>query len=385
MELLLIVIGVLIAWGAISWVSDNVRRANLYDQLKPRLDKVESRENQLKNDQEAWKKKVETEKAELELLAKEKSKGFPWLAKAYADYYQLQNMKVASWLETKSHPAQKAAETVREISYAKRESDKLWKTLKYQLDYYETLFPWLSDFKEDDIDDVIRQATENKFNIESDNDNEGNDPAKRWLTEAEYKSLSSEEKYQRALDRYWVRKKTRWEIGKDYERFVGYQYESQGWQVQYQGIVEGFSDLGRDLIAIRGNEVQVVQCKYWSREKTIHEKHIFQLYGTSVAYQLDNPKKKARAVFVTSTVLSDKAKHFADFLNISYRELKPLQQYPCIKCNISRKDGAKIYHLPFDQQYDTAVIELNRGEAYVATVSEAESLGYRRAFRWRGT
>ena len=145
MELLLIVIGVLIAWGAISWVSDNVRRANLYDQLKPRLDKVESRENQLKNDQEAWKKKVETEKAELELLAKEKSKGFPWLAKAYADYYQLQNMKVASWLETKSHPAQKAAETVREISYAKRESDKLWKTLKYQLDYYETLFPWLSD------------------------------------------------------------------------------------------------------------------------------------------------------------------------------------------------------------------------------------------------
>lgn len=383
MELFLLIIGLLISWIAINWISDNVRRANLYDQLKPRLDNLVNQELQLKVSQEKWGKKFEKEKGELEVLAEEKSKGFPWLAKAYADYYQLQNMKVASLLETKSHPALKAAETVKEISRAKHESDKLWRTLKYQIEYYETLFPWLIDFKEDDIDDVIRQATEGKYSNDSDFEH-GEDPAKRWLTDSEFKNLSNAKKYQRALDRYWSRKKTRWEIGKDYERFIGYQYESQGWQVLYQGIVEGFADLGRDLIAVRGNEVQVVQCKYWSREKTIHEKHIFQLYGTSVAYQLDNPQKKVRAVFVTSTTLSEKAKHFADFLNISYREQKPLQPYPCIKCNISKKDEKKIYHLPFDQQYDTTVVEFNRGETYVATVEEAELLGYRRAFKWRG-
>ena len=383
MELFLLIIGLLISWIAINWISDNVRRANLYDQLKPRLDNLVNQELQLKVSQEKWGKKFEKEKGELEVLAEEKSKGFPWLAKAYADYYQLQNMKVASLLETKSHPALKAAETVKEISRAKHESDKLWRTLKYQIEYYETLFPWLIDFKEDDIDDVIRQATEGKYSNDSDFEH-GEDPAKRWLTDSEFKNLSNAKKYQRALDRYWSRKKTRWEIGKDYERFIGYQYESQGWQVLYQGIVEGFADLGRDLITVRGNEVQVVQCKYWSREKTIHEKHIFQLYGTSVAYQLDNPQKKVRAVFVTSTTLSEKAKHFADFLNISYREQKPLQPYPCIKCNISKKDEKKIYHLPFDQQYDTTVVEFNRGETYVATVEEAELLGYRRAFKWRG-
>ncbi len=383
MEKLIVVgIGIAIVVIVISWISEKVRRADLYDLLKPRLDSVESRETQLKRDQEEWKKRVENEKAALEILAKEKSEGFPWLAKAYADYYYLQNMKVATWLETKSHPAQKAADTVREISSAKRESDKLWRTLKYQIEYYETLFPWLTDFRDEDIDDIVRQATENKVSVYS--DDEDNDPAKRWLTDAEYDSLSSTEKYQRALDRYWNRKKSRWEIGRDYERFIGYQYECQGWQVQYQGIVEGFSDLGRDLVTTRGNEVQVVQCKYWSREKTIHEKHIFQLYGTSVAYQIDHPKKKVHAVFVTSTVLSDKAKHFADFLKINYRELKPLQQYPCIKCNISRKDGSKIYHLPFDQQYDTTVVESERGELYATTVAEAEGLGYRRAYRWRG-
>ena len=383
MELFLLIIGLLISWIAINWISDNVRRANLYDQLKPRLDNLVNQELQLKVSQEKWGKKFEKEKGELEVLAEEKSKGFPWLAKAYADYYQLQNMKVASLLETKSHPALKAAETVKEISRAKHESDKLWRTLKYQIEYYETLFPWLIDFKEDDIDDVIRQATEGKYSNDSDFEH-GEDPAKRWLTDSEFKNLSNAKKYQRALDRYWSRKKTRWEIGKDYERFIGYQYESQGWQVLYQGIVEGFADLGRDLITVRGNEVQVVQCKYWSREKTIHEKHIFQLYGTSVAYQLDNPQKKVRAVFVTSTTLSEKAKHFADFLYISYREQKPLQPYPCIKCNISKKDEKKIYHLPFDQQYDTTVVEFNRGETYVATVEEAELLGYRRAFKWRG-
>lgn len=41
----------------------------------------------------------------------------------------------------------------------------------------------------------------------------------------------------------------------------------------------------------------------------------------------------------------------------------------------------RIYHLPFDQQYDRTKIIPALGECYVRTVSEAESLGFRRAFR----
>ena len=52
-----------------------------------------------------------------------------------------------------------------------------------------------------------------------------------------------------------------------------------------------------------------------------------------------------------------------------------------IKCNIS-KTGEKIYHLPFDQQYDRVEISPNKGECYVYTVKEAEDRGFRRAFRW---
>ena len=138
------------------------------------------------------------------------------------------------------------------------------------------------------------------------------------------------------------------------------------------------------MIATKGDEVETIQCKRWSREKQIHEKHIFQLYGTLIAYRIDHPDKQATATFVTSTVLSDRAKQFAEDLGIKTLESYPLEKYPCVKCNVSRRDGTKIYHLPFDQQYDKTLVEEERNECYVDTVKEAEELGFRRAFRWRG-
>jgi len=53
------------------------------------------------------------------------------------------------------------------------------------------------------------------------------------------------------------------------------------------------------------------------------------------------------------------------------------------KCNISQKTKEKIYHLPFDQQYDKVLIE-EKNECYVETCEEAENLGFRRAWRWQG-
>lgn len=61
-------------------------------------------------------------------------------------------------------------------------------------------------------------------------------------------------------------------------------------------------------------------------------------------------------------------------------ENRLLEKYPVIKCNIS-SNGEKIYHLPFDQQYDRTLIK-NNGEFYALTVKEAENKGFRRAFRW---
>ena len=54
-----------------------------------------------------------------------------------------------------------------------------------------------------------------------------------------------------------------------------------------------------------------------------------------------------------------------------------------IKCNINTNTEERIYHLPFDQQYDKIKID-KPGEFYAMTVKEAEEKGFRRAKRWLG-
>ena len=54
-----------------------------------------------------------------------------------------------------------------------------------------------------------------------------------------------------------------------------------------------------------------------------------------------------------------------------------------IKCNVNPQTKERIYHLPFDQQYDRTMIGSVVGERYVATTAEAEQLGFRRAWRYR--
>ena len=79
--------------------------------------------------------------------------------------------------------------------------------------------------------------------------------------------------------------------------------------------------------------------------------------------------------------LSEVGKDFAFALGIEVQENHKLQKgsFPTIKCNIS-KDGEKIYHLPFDQQYRKTLID-KPGEFMAFTVKEAEDKGFRRAFR----
>jgi hypothetical protein len=213
----------------------------------------------------------------------------------------------------------------------------------------------------------------------------GVDPVRIYLSSEEYQALSTAQRNQLALERYWKAPKSKWQLGRDYERYIGYIYETQGYNVYYQGILEGLDDLGRDLICKKGRETIVIQCKRWSQHKTIHEKHINQLYGTVIKYIIDHPNEKVRAILYTTTKLSERAKEFAKYLSIEFVEEFPMDEtYPSIKCNVSRRNKEKIYHLPFDQQYDRTLVEEERNEFYVRTCEEAEALGFRRAWRWKG-
>lgn len=326
--------------------------------------------------------RINNQKDDVRQIAKERQKGFPTLAKAYDEYFLLQDKSLVDFLRYKERPAPGASDIVKEYSKVKRQALKDKKILQYLVDYYESICPFLIELREEEFSDITEEDKE--YFVEY-SEEEREDEVTQYLTKEEYRKLPVVERNQMALDRYWKRPKSKWHIGKIYERYVGYLFEKQGYEVEYTGIKYIKEDLGRDLIAKKGKETVIIQCKYWRKFFPIRENHIFQFFGTVFQYKYKNPTEKVRAVFYTTTQLSDVARMFSNELKIELQEeFKFDQSYPCIKCNINQSTKEKIYHLPFDQMYDKTKIINSTGELYCSTVKEAEDAGFRRAFRWHG-
>lgn len=332
----------------------------------------------------AWKHEVEAqvsiEEATARTLIEDKVAGFQFVGMAWGDYQRALAAQQAEALEAKPHPAMKAADAVRAKGRELAEAIRRANAAEWTAALYEHHLPWITE--------LLDQDEQQSYVAAGGDDEEAyprsEDPASRWLSREEWTALPEGERNQRALDRYLRSRKSPWQLGRDYERYVGYLREQDGCAVTYQGIEKGLEDLGRDVLAEREGAIEVIQCKRWAQSKTIHEKHVFQLYGTMVLARLENPDKAVSGTFTTTTKLSEKAREVADFLGIKVEECFPLDDYPRIKCNVARHGEERIYHLPFDQQYDTTVVEPDRGECYIATVAEAEAQGFRRAWRWKG-
>lgn len=340
--------------------------------LSQNINRLETKEIQIQKREDRLLEEAERQKRFVNDMI-ESSFNPVWIADLYADYECASDESRVNYLRTKRPAApMKADEIEKDYKQSKREWVRRAKAAEYQLQLYEAQFPDLEDFKEISIDDIPDESI--SFNE--------TDPALSWLSNEEYVSLPRVTKFQLALDRYQSRPKSKWEIGIDFERYIGYQYYKNGYRVEQHGAIHGLDDLGRDLVVHNGNNTVIIQCKRWKTEKTIHEKHIFQLYGSVVSYQLENPKKKVSGLFICTCSISETAKRFADYLGVQYEENAAVGDYPLIKCNINRTTKERIYHLPFDQQYDRVVISPNSEECYAWTVQEAEDRGFRRAFRW---
>ncbi|MBQ9841582.1 MAG: restriction endonuclease [Clostridia bacterium] len=305
--------------------------------------------------------------------------GIPFFASVYADLCTADFSMLIEWLSFFDTSAElKKAASITALKEKTRSRIEQLKWADYQLQYLISLYPALQDVIETDYHELDCSM----------DDVTDYDPARRYLSSAEWNALTRTERNQLALDRYVEsRKKSNWQIGRDYELYVGYEYLRQGYTVDFYGSYMGLEDLGRDLICSKGEKTLIIQCKYWSKEKKIHEKHIMQLYGSLTQYKIENPGKNVSGVLVTNTVISDVAHKFADILHISCIESNEFHDFPRIKCNIGRDEKGqetKIYHLPMDQQYDNVKID-QPGECFAFTVAEAEQKGFRRAYKWRTT
>lgn len=303
----------------------------------------------------------------------------PYMSKIMADYETYGLEFLAKKLEWgNSQERAKKVKSIREIRKDAQAMVEKNKEAQYQLAYLLNLFPALEDVIEADFNQLPAIEVSDLSEYDSTRD---------WLTKEEYLSLSTTDRNQLALDRYKSSKnKSKWQIGRDYELYIGYKYSSMGFKVDYFGSYMGLEDLGRDLIAKKDGRTVIVQCKYWSQKKQIHEKHIMQLYGTAIGYCIENniPYNTVSMVLITNIQLSPTAKKYAEYLHVQYKESVAMGDYPCIKCNIGHNEYGnqeKIYHLPFDQKYDATKID-KPGEFFAMTVEQAENAGFRRAFKW---
>lgn len=307
---------------------------------------------------------------------------FVKISALFSDFLLAEFEISSRYLEKKKHPAHLEAKRIRDLKRDYKVYIEQFRQMFYKYEYLLSIFPEIAEYAEDleslkQLEDVKNLSSlENEF-----------DRTQFYISKEEYFRLSLNERNQLALDRYIKGQKTKWQIGRDYELYCGLEYERHGWDVEFTGIEKRIEDLGRDLIARKNDTHHVVQCKYWSQEKKIHEKHITQLFGTTIEYSMNVPDNiKVIPVFITNIKLSDKAFEFAKKLGVDVTEGQLLQDFPRIKCNINKDEfglETRIYHLPFDQQYDKTKINRN-GEFYAFTVSEAVNAGFRRAYRYHG-
>lgn len=157
---------------------------NLAEHLHSLLSETESRLKQIMEVKEA-----------IDTLVKEKTQGFPWLADAISQYYDFRDLKIAEFLDHKLRPAVSSAERVRELAGEKREFQRKFIITRNLIKYYEILFPWLTEFVGEDIDELLVQSVQHGGSPD-----EVEDPVRTYLTPGEYDKLSPAERNQRALD-----------------------------------------------------------------------------------------------------------------------------------------------------------------------------------------
>jgi hypothetical protein len=323
------------------------------------------------------------EKDELYLALQEMSNSsISRITSLYADFRLLQYDLSEKYLSFKERPAKVEAWRIKELKQETKKYLEQFKQMQYKYEELLILFPELKDYVDnfETIKELENVKNLNQLREEYDN-------VRDYISKEDYQKLTELERNQLALERYIKREKTSWQIGRDYELFIGFLLRKEGCHVQQYGIEKRLEDLGCDIIATKDGKCYVIQCKRWKEERKIHEKNILHLYGTCMLFKINYKQKDAGGLFprevvplfVSTHEVTSTAREIANILGVKLSSI-PFAEFPRIKCNIN--NGEKIYHLPFDQQYDRTKIE-KEGEFYAYTVAEAASKGFRRAFRHR--
>ena len=183
---------------------------------------------------------------------------------------------------------------------------------------------------------------------------------------------------QKILDNYFdVQFRNPRKKGELYERFIGYLFEKEKYQVEYIGInkSKGGGDGGIDLICRNSKMTWLVQCKNWS--KKISSGKVRDFIGAVVNYRLAYPEENVKGAFFSTSFFSNKAweeaKNIYKIDIALYGNNVLPKQFPLIKC--CKSDNT--YYLPTDKDYKLIKINYSAGDFYCLKVLEAEKRGFK--------
>lgn len=197
-----------------------------------------------------------------------------------------------------------------------------------------------------------------------------------------FKFLKYSKTDQEILDEYEniIQKLSPEEIGKRYERYIGYIYEADGYDVDYNGIKKGKKDDGVDIIAKKNREIIIIQCKWYKADSEIHSNTIRQLNDNLQEWTEEHRQKIVKArLYTVYDNLDEQARERLAKTQIEHIVLAYDNNYPKIKCNINDETKEKIYHLPNTGMYDYIKINIRKNQCYAKTIQEAQELGFRPA------
>lgn len=186
------------------------------------------------------------------------------------------------------------------------------------------------------------------------------------------------EQLQNRLDAYRKKaissgRRDKWKYGRDYERYIGYLWEKDGYKVIYNGAVEGIFDGGIDLICYKHDECCLIQCKRW--KNTVSAEYIERFNDAVKRFKRYKFKYgEVAGFFYTTSDYTDDAYDSAYKYDIEccIEKFYSVREYPPVKCLIN--NGDKIYYLPFDKEFDKISVE--NGCDYKFKVADAERAGY---------
>ncbi len=338
-----------------------------------------------------WKENITDQVSQIQTIASEKAIGFPWLAKAYAEFFYLQDMRLAAELEKSAGVAREKIVAVREMASQRRIAEEKLRLATYLLEYYECLFPRLAEFRDSGIDELIadrEKALMEQLHM---------DPIGNWLSDRETRELPPTVQLQTAVARFQAARTSKWQLDQDYERFLAHRYETQGWQVRFIALQEEFPEFLRVLLALKGGQTWLIQGRHTPFQPLFIEKLLLNFFFLGVEtvrnLRAQNPGDLSlgdylraletgtfKLVFVTSQVLPESAQALARLLNITVDTGQAPEPFPAVKGRQDASTGERRLYLPFDREYDNLNIE-ETTEAYFATVAEAEAAGFKRVIK----